>query len=90
MSILGDAPMQNHEIFNEFKDFCSSSPGQDKPWVVGTEHRQLQIYEPEFQNPKAMKQMMADHLKRRFFIIDADIKVSDNIFRSQAFSERDL
>lgn len=69
----GDSPMQNHKIFEQFHDFCSIRPGEDKPWTVGTEHRQLQIYEPEFETAKAMKQMMVDHLKRRYFIIDANI-----------------
>ena len=68
--------MQNHKIFEQFPDFCSIRPGEDKPWTVGTEHRQLQIYDPEFETAKAMKQMMVDHLKRRYFIIDADISVS--------------
>ena len=68
--------MQNHKIFEEYQDYCTISPGVDKRWIVGTEHRQLQIYEPEFETPKAMKKMMVDHLKRRFYIIDADIKVS--------------
>ena len=68
--------MQNHKIFEQFHDFCSIRPGEDKPWTVGTEHRQLQIYEPEFETAKAMKQMMVDHLKRRYFIIDANISVS--------------
>ena len=67
--------MQNHKIFEEYQDYCTISPGVDKRWIVGTEHRQLQIYEPEFETPKAMKTMMVDHLKRRFYIIDADIKV---------------
>ena len=73
---IGDSPMQNHKIFEQFHDFCSIRPGEDKPWTVGTEHRQLQIYEPEFETAKAMKQMMVDHLKRRYFIIDANISVS--------------
>ena len=67
--------MQNHKIFEEYQDYCTISPGVDRRWIVGTEHRQLQIYEPEFETPKAMKTMMVDHLKRRFYIIDADIKV---------------
>ena len=75
ISLSGDAPMQNHKIFEEYQDYCTISPGVDKRWIVGTEHRQLQIYEPEFETPKAMKRMMVDHLKRRFYIIDADIKV---------------
>ena len=51
-------------------------PGVDKPWIVGTEHRQIQIYEKELSSPKSMKNMMVDHIKRRYFIIDADVAVS--------------
>ena len=51
-------------------------PGVDKSWIVGTEHRQLNIYEPELRSPKSMKNMMVDHIKRRYFIIDADVAVS--------------
>ena len=70
---LGDANCQRHEIFNQYSDYCMERPGFDKPWTVGTEHRQLNIYEPELISPESMKNMMVDHLKRRFFIIDADI-----------------
>ena len=72
---LGDLPMQQHPIFRQFSDYCAKVPGEDKNWTVGTEHRQLQIYEDELKDPWKMKNMMVDHLKRRHFIIDADIKV---------------
>ena len=55
-------------------------PGVDKPWIVGTEHRQIQIYEKELSSPKSMKNMMVDHIKRRYFIIDADVAVSRLLF----------
>ena len=67
--------MQQHPIFRQFSDYCAKVPGEDKNWTVGTEHRQLQIYEDELKDPWKMKNMMVDHLKRRHFIIDADIKV---------------
>merc|ERR1712088_623906 len=47
-------------------NFDNISPG-DSPM----QHHK--IYEPEFETAKAMKQMMVDHLKRRYFIIDANI-----------------
>ena len=71
----GDSPMQNHGIFRQYSDHCMERPGKDKNWIVGTEHRQLAIYEPELRSPKNMKNMMVDHVKRRYFIIDADVKV---------------
>ena len=67
--------MQAHPIFHQFSDYCAEEPGIDKKWTVGTEHRQLQIYEPEVATPGDMKRMMVDHLKRRYFIIDATIEV---------------
>ena len=70
--------MQDHEIFQQFSDYCAEKPGMDKKWTVGTEFRQLQIYEPELATPGDMKRMMVDHLKRRYFIIDADVKVIVN------------
>ena len=70
----GDSSLQCHPIFHQYSDYCMERPGVDKSWTVGTEHRQLNIYETELSSPKAMKTMMVDHVKRRFFIIDADIK----------------
>ena len=55
-------------------------PGVDKSWIVGTEHRQIQIYEKELSSPKSMKNMMVDHIKRRYFILDADVAVSRFFF----------
>lgn len=68
--------MQKHAIFRQFSDYCMERAGVDKSWACGTEHRQLNIYEPELRSAKAMKNMMVDHIKRRYFIIDADINVS--------------
>jgi hypothetical protein len=72
----GDALMQSHEIFNQYSDYCMAGPGKDKSWTIGTEHRQLAIYEAELKSPRNMKNMMVDNLKRRFFILDACVKVS--------------
>ena len=75
-AFTGDASLQEHSIFRQFADYCMERPGQDKAWTVGTEHRQLCIYEAELRSPRTMKNMMVDHVKRRYFIIDADISVS--------------
>ncbi len=79
--------MQSHAIFHHFSDYCMQRPGLDKAWTVGTEHRQLNIYEAELRTAKAMKNMMVDHIKRRYFIIDADVAVSQksNLFYSDIF-----
>lgn len=75
----GDGPMQKHALFGQFSDFCMQTIGQDKGWAVGTELRQLNIYEAELRSAKSMKNMMVDHIKRRYFIIDADVAVSISI-----------
>ena len=49
--------------------------GRDKSWSVGTELRQLKIYDEELSSPSNMRRMMTDNLARRHFIIDADVKV---------------
>ncbi len=78
--------MAKHPIFNQYRDYCKIKPLEDKSWTVGTEHRQLQLYEPELSSPRSMKKMMVDNVKRRMFIIDADIKVNNKII----FQEKNL
>ena len=82
---IGDAHLQKHSIFSQYSDYCMEGPGVDKPWIVGTEHRQIQIYEKELSSPKSMKNMMVDHIKRRYFIIDADVAVSRLFFSFDSF-----
>ena len=54
--------------------------GRDKSWSVGTELRQLKIYDEELSSPSNMRRMMTDNSARRHFIIDADVKVK-KLFR---------
>jgi hypothetical protein len=55
-------------------------PGRDKCWSVGTEHRQLKIYDEELSTPSDMRRMMIDNVARRHFIIDADVKVTISFY----------
>jgi hypothetical protein len=54
-------------------------PGRDKSWSVGTELRQLRIYDRELSNPFEMEKMMTDNLSRRHFVIDADVQVQQAV-----------
>jgi len=74
--ITGDAPTRDHILFNDFIDYPMLNPGQDKPWSIGTEHRQLRMYDDELTCPDKMRKMMMDNVLRRHFIIDADVKAS--------------
>jgi hypothetical protein len=51
--------------------------GHDKCWSVGTELRQLKMFEKEFSSSIEMEEMMTDNLKRRHFVIDADVEVRE-------------
>ena len=62
-------------MFTEYIDYPMLVPGQDKSWSVGTELRQLRIYDEELSSPSNMRKMMVDNVARRHYIIDADVKV---------------
>ena len=42
---------------------------------MGTELRQLRIYDRELSNPFEMEKMLTDNVARRHFVIDADVQV---------------
>ncbi len=52
-----------------------SFQGLDKDWSVGTEFRQLRLFDAEVADKSSMRRMMVDDVKRRHFIIDADVEV---------------
>ena len=43
----GDAESRDHLLFSEYTDYPKLVPGRDKCWAVGTELRQLKIYDEE-------------------------------------------
>ena len=36
-----------HSLFRKFQDPCRDEEGREKPWTVGTELRQLKLYDPK-------------------------------------------
>jgi len=62
-------------LFTNFIDYPMLSSGRDASWSVGTEFRQLRIYDEELSSPSNMRKMMVDNVARRHYIIDADVKV---------------
>ena len=53
-------------------------PGLDHDWSVGTELRQLRIFDDEARCREKFRQVLADEVKRRHYIIDAEVKVITN------------
>ncbi len=53
---------------------------------MGTELRQLRMFEKEYSTSIEMEEMMTDNLRRRHFVIDADVEVREEIKRGR---ERD-
>lgn len=74
--VSGDAPTRDHILFSDFIDYPMLNPGRDKSWSIGTEHRQLRMYDVELSSPCEMRKMMLDNVARRHYIIDADVKVN--------------
>ncbi|KAF0297194.1 Sphingomyelin phosphodiesterase 3 [Amphibalanus amphitrite] len=70
----GDAMNQNHPLFGEFEDFCRVGPGEDKPWTVGTEMRQVMIFDERLNSPGSFRRILTDDVERRRFLLDADVE----------------
>ena len=49
--------------------------GWDKSWSVGTEFRQLRLFDADVADKTSMRRTMIDDVKRRHYIIDADVQV---------------
>jgi hypothetical protein len=43
----------------------------------------LRMFEKEFSNSVEMEEMMTDNLRRRHFVIDADVEVREEIKRGE-------
>ncbi|XP_057370306.1 sphingomyelin phosphodiesterase 3-like [Daphnia carinata] len=69
----GDAATQNHPLFNQYIDACSKKPGEDHHWTVGTELRQLRMHEPIVSTAEALRHVLIDDVKRRQYVLDADV-----------------
>ena len=69
-----DSFEHNNPIYEEYKDYCRIKPGVDHEWTVGTEVRQLSLQDPGFRSPEALKNVLIDDVKRRYYILDADLE----------------
>ena len=71
----GDSNNHDYQIFQTYNDVCAQGPGKDKPWALGTELRQLRVGNDEVDTPEKFKIALDDPVRRRFHVIDADVKV---------------
>lgn len=70
----GDSAVQNLSFWEEYEDPCRDSAGHDKPWTVGTEHRQKLLHHPFMQYPETFRDILLDDVQRRHFLLDADVE----------------
>ncbi|KAG7164617.1 Sphingomyelin phosphodiesterase 3-like [Homarus americanus] len=70
----GDAGTQDLPLWDEYKDPCRECAGTDKPWTVGTEHRQRRLHDPVLEKPEIFRDILLDDVQRRIFMLDANIK----------------
>lgn len=73
-SYLGDSEVQNLPLWEEYEDPCRESAGRDKPWAIGTEHRQKLLHHPLVQYPETFRDILLDDVQRRYFLLDAVVK----------------
>jgi len=69
----GDAVAAENELFSVYTDPAMVRPGLDKEWAVGTEMRQLKLNTPEMQDKLIFRNILVDDVRRRHYIIDADV-----------------
>ena len=72
----GDSFDNNNKIYDEYMDYCRVKEGVDHSWSIGTDTKQISLLDPGWQSPDAMREMLNDDVKRRFYILDADIEVN--------------
>ena len=64
-----------NRLFSEYSDHAAlTTPGEDQAWAVGTEMRQLTLNTPEMQNIEEFREILMDDVRRRHYIIDADVR----------------
>jgi len=69
-----DRVSSKNEIFSEYADPPRLDPGRDQEWSIGTEMRQLTLNTPEMQNKRTFRDILVDDVRRRHYIIDADVE----------------
>lgn len=70
----GDQETAHHGIFQSFRDPGMEEPGRDRAWAVGTETRQTTLHTPEMRDPDKFRDILVDNVRRRHYIVDADIE----------------
>ena len=78
--VSGDTATQNLSFWSRFEDPCRECVGEDKPWTVGTEHRQPKMSSPLVQDRHELRKIMLDDVQRRHFFLDADVMVMPSSF----------
>ena len=68
-----DSFEQNNPIYSSYIDYCRVKPGVDHDWTIGTEVRQLSLLDPIFQSPESLGRCLNDDIKRRHYILDANL-----------------
>ncbi|ESO82765.1 hypothetical protein LOTGIDRAFT_229790 [Lottia gigantea] len=69
----GDKEAREHEIFNLYKDDGRVKTGVDQDWTIGTEMRQLNMYNEEVLTPEGLKLCLDTPIKRQEYLTDGDI-----------------
>ncbi len=85
-----DTANSSHPLLSKYVDVCVETPGKDKDWAIGTELRQYRVYDEASSTPGNFKEVLQDDVKRRIYVIDADVVVSsiidDFILQKRSFT----
>ena len=69
-----DEACTKHELFDVYEDVCRVRAGKDHDWTVGTEVRQMCLWEKQVSTPEGLKEALLDPVLRHRYMIDANIK----------------
>lgn len=69
----GDQISRDHKLFDIYNDPCRVKSGQDHPWTIGTEFKQIFMHESMAANPDSLKSSLSDPVLRHRYLVDADI-----------------
>lgn len=69
----GDKVNRDHRLFDIYHDPCRVKAGQDQPWSVGTEFKQIFMHESMATSPNSLKASLGDPVLRHRYLVDADI-----------------
>ncbi|KAL8615326.1 hypothetical protein ACOMHN_038065 [Nucella lapillus] len=69
-----DKANRDHGIFDVYHDPCRVKAGQNQPWSVGTEFKQIFMHESMATTPNSLKASLGDPVLRHRYLVDADIE----------------